>query len=186
MGIVLAMLIMIEIFRTRKSWIGRFISHQQLNDKGTLPSGSVTGWGWSHTGQQWHRFWSRCLHWSDGGAPSSLNLEHIYRFLAVPSWQGRQPDVWFCKALPGVNVLQHWPFHAQETQYSVWFFSGLGAWFVNAVLCLLYCRARKAFFGHFGHIPCEVHDGVFQLYTASLPCYCSRHVENLEDINSCF
>jgi len=39
-----------------------------------------------------------CLRQSGGGAPGPLRLQHVCRFIAVPFWQGRQPDVWFDEA----------------------------------------------------------------------------------------
>jgi hypothetical protein len=62
-------------------------------------------------------------------------------------------------------------------------FSDLGAWFLNAIFRFLYCGARKAFFGHFGHIQPQAHVRLFQPYPTSLPCHSFRHVENLQDIS---
>jgi len=65
-------------------------------------------------------------------------------------------------------------------------FFDLGAWFFEEMFRFLYCGARKAFFGHFGHIQCQAHVGLFQKYPTSLPCHSCRHVENLQDISWCF
>jgi hypothetical protein len=65
-------------------------------------------------------------------------------------------------------------------------FSGFAAWFLDEILCFLYWGVQKAFFGHFGHIQRQAHDGLFQLYLTSLPCHSRRHVENLQDISCCF
>jgi len=65
-------------------------------------------------------------------------------------------------------------------------FSDLGAWFLNEIFCFLYCGARKAFFGHFGHIQRQAHVGLFQLYPTSLPFHSCRHVENVHPISCCF
>jgi hypothetical protein len=62
-------------------------------------------------------------------------------------------------------------------------FSDLGAWFLYEIFRFLSCGARKAFFGHFGHIQPQAHVGLFQLYPTSLPSHSCRHVENLQDIS---
>jgi len=65
-------------------------------------------------------------------------------------------------------------------------FADLRAWCLNKIFRFLYCGARKAFFGHFGHIQRQAHDGLFQLYPTSLSCRSCRHVENLQAIRCCF
>jgi hypothetical protein len=65
-------------------------------------------------------------------------------------------------------------------------FLDLGTWIHNEILRFLYCGARKAFFGHFGHIQCQAYVRLFQLYPTCLPCHCCTHVENLQDISCCF
>jgi hypothetical protein len=54
------------------------------------------------------------------------------------------------------------------------------------VLCFLYCAARKTTFSHFGHVQDQAHVRLFLLYTTSLPCHPSRHVEYLKEISSCY
>ena len=65
-------------------------------------------------------------------------------------------------------------------------FFDLGAWCLNEIFRFLYCGARKAFCGHFGHIQRQAHVRLFELYPTSLPCHSYRHVENLQDISCCF
>jgi len=64
-------------------------------------------------------------------------------------------------------------------------FLDFGARFLDQILHFLYCGTHKPFFGHFGHIQCQAYVGLFQLYTTSLPCHSSRHVENLQEISCC-
>ena len=64
-------------------------------------------------------------------------------------------------------------------------FSQFGARYLNQILHSLYCGSPKPTYGHFCHIQRQAHIGLFQLYTTSLPCHSSRHVENLEDICCC-
>ena len=87
----------------------------------------------------------------------------------------------FDEALPGVCVLQPSPFRAQETRLNslFLFFSDLGTWFDYEIFCFLNSGGRKAFIAHFGHIQCQAHVGLFQLYPTSLPCHSCSHVENL-------
>jgi hypothetical protein len=65
-------------------------------------------------------------------------------------------------------------------------FPDLGAWFLNEIFRLLFCRTGKALFAHFGHIQCQADIGLFQLYSISMPCHYCKHVENLQDISCCF
>jgi hypothetical protein len=62
-------------------------------------------------------------------------------------------------------------------------FSVLSAWSHNQIHRSPYCGARKAFFGHCGHIQRQAHVGLWQLYPTSLPCHSCRHVETLQDIS---
>jgi len=43
----------------------------------------------------------RCLRRTGGWAPVPLRLQHVWGFLAVPFWQGRQPSVWFWCIIAG-------------------------------------------------------------------------------------
>ena len=90
------------------------------------------------------------------------------------------------EALPGVFVSQPSPFVPRKLNTPLLFFSDLGTWFLYEIFHFLNCGARKAFFGHFGHIQRQAHVGLFQLYPTSLPCHCCRQVENLQDISWCF
>jgi len=66
-------------------------------------------------------------------------------------------------------------------------FFDLGAWFGNEIFPFLFhCGAWKDFYGHFGHIQCPAHVGLFQLYPTTLPCHSCRHVVNSQEISCCF
>jgi len=58
-------------------------------------------------------------------------------------------------------------------------FSDFGARYLHQIQCFLYCWAPKPAFGHFSHIQYQGHVRLFQLYTTSLSCHSSRHVEPL-------
>ena len=92
----------------------------------------------------------------------------------------------FDKALPAVFVLQLSPFIPRNHNTPLLLFSDLGTCFLNDIFCFLYCRARNAFFCHFGHIQHQAHVGRYQLYPTSLPCHSCWHVENLQLISCCF
>jgi hypothetical protein len=64
-------------------------------------------------------------------------------------------------------------------------FSDSGTRFLDQILRFLYCSAREPAFGHLGHIQHQAHVRLFQRYPTSLPCYSSRHVENLQEISCC-
>jgi len=88
------------------------------------------------------------------------------------------------KALQYVFVSQPSPCYALGTQHPA--FSLLRALCVVSyieIFRFLNCSARTSFFRHLGHIQCQVHVGLFQLYLTSLPCHSCRHVENLQDIS---
>jgi len=61
-------------------------------------------------------------------------------------------------------------------------FLDLRARFLDQILCFLYCGTRKHSFRYIAHVQGLEHVGLFQLYTTSLPCRRSRHVEYLHDI----
>jgi hypothetical protein len=56
-------------------------------------------------------------------------------------------------------------------------FSDLGVRYLDEVLCFSDCGAQTPAFAHVAHIQGQVHVGLFLLYTTSLPCHRSRHVD---------
>jgi len=62
----------------------------------------------------------------------------------------------------------------------------LGTRILDQVFCFLYCGLRKPSIGYFGHIQGQAHVRLFQLYMTSLPGNCTKHVEYLQEISSCF
>jgi hypothetical protein len=85
----------------------------------------------------------------------------------------------FDEALLGVVLLQPSTCYAQETQHPGSSLLRLRCEVSFQILNFLYSGARKLAFGHFAHIQCQAHVGLFELYVTSLPCHSSRHVENL-------
>jgi len=72
---------------------------------------------------------------------------------------------------------------APDTQPLFWDFSTR---FLDLILCFLYYCACEPDFGRFAHNQGQAFVGLFQLYTTSLLCHSSRHVENIQEISSCF
>jgi hypothetical protein len=87
------------------------------------------------------------------------------------------------EALLGVFVSQPSPFYAQETQHPASYL--LGPWHVVPYgdISIPQLRHAKGLLCHFGHIQCQAHIGLFQLYLTSLPCHSCRHVETRLDIS---
>ena len=162
------------------------LSVQQIDDLRRLNSGNVTGWGGWHAVLWGSRLWiplSASVGWSctcSFASPASLRIVC--------------GAIWARKAAGGLVLTKHcwvslYPrldlLLPRKLNTPLLLFSDLDARFLDYVFRILYCGARKAFFGHFGHIQCQAHVGLFQLYPTSLPCHSCRHVENLQDIGCC-
>jgi len=166
------------------------ISSRQIQDFERLSSGSVTGWGgcggW-RAGWMWSRLWS--LHSASGGwrctcpFASAACLQIVCSAIVARKVAGRLVLTKHCRVSLYRSLHLVMP---RKLNTTLLLFLDLGAWFLNKILCFLYCGARKAFFGHFGHIQRQAHVGLFQLYPTSLPCHRCRHVENLQAISCCF
>jgi len=162
------------------------ISNRQIDDVRRLSSGSVTGCGGWRAGQRWS--W-RCslLRASVGGIctcffDSPACLQILCSAIWARTGAGRVVLTKHCwVSLYGSLHL----FMPRKLNTPHLLFSDLGAWFFNETFRFRYCSAPKAFYCHFGHIQCQAHVGLFQLYPTSLPCHSCRHVENLQDI-SCY
>ena len=163
------------------------ISGRQIDDFSRLSSGSVTGWGWRRAGRRWSRLWSP--HSASGGgrctcsfaSPACLRI--FCGAILARKAAGRLVMTKHCR----VSLYRSFHlFMLRKLNTPHLLFSDLGAWFLTEIFRLLYCGARKAFFGHFGHIQLQALVGLFQLYPTSLPCHCCRNVENLRDISRCF
>jgi len=148
---------------------------------------SGTGWGWWRSGQWRSRLWSplsasvgwRCT-WSFA-SPACLRILSS----AILAWTaaGRLVLTKHCQVSLYRSLHLFVP---RKLNTPLLLFSDLGAWFLNEIIRFLDCGARKALFGHFGHIQGQAHVGLLQLYPTSLPCHSCRHVENLQDISCCF
>jgi hypothetical protein len=178
--------IMIEIFCTGKSWMRIHISGWQIDDFGMLRSWSVTGWGGWRAGRPWCQLWSLL--------PASVGWRSRCSFTS-PACLGILRSAMLARKAAGCVVLTK---HSRVTLYRSlhlvipkkhntphYLFSDLAARFLNKMFHFLFSGAQKAFCGHFGHIQCQAHGSLFQLYPTSLPCRSCSHVENLQDI-SCY
>jgi len=178
---------MITKFRTGKSCMRICISGWQIDDLGMFSPGSVTGWGGWHAGQRWHRLWSplsvsvgwRCT--CSFASPACLLI--LCGAILARKAAGRVVLTNHCQV--SLYCSLHL-FMLRKLNTPVLLFLDLGAWFFNEIFRFLYCGTWIAFFGHFGCIQSQAHVGLFQLYSTSLPCHSSRHVENLQDISCCF
>jgi len=151
---------------------------------------NVTGWhrwhagrGWC-SGQRWRSIWC---------SMSASDLWRITRTFA--------PQVCLVmtccaslasKAAAHVVLMNHsWVsfyrslhlFMPRKLNTPLLLFSDFSPRFHDQILRFLHCGAQNLAFGHFGHIQCNVHVGLFNPYPTSLPCHCCRHVETLQEIS---
>jgi hypothetical protein len=160
------------------------ISGRQIDDFRQWSSGSVTGCGVWRAGCRWSRLWSPHSAPGGGWCTCSFASSACLRILCGASLArkaaGRLVMTKHCRVslYRSLHLVMH-----RKLNTPLLLFSDLGVWIVNDIFRFLYCGARKAFFGHFGHIQRQEHVGLFQLYPTSLPCHSCRHVENLQDIS---
>jgi hypothetical protein len=163
------------------------ISGGQIDDLKWLSPGGVTGWvGW-RAGRRYSRLWS--VHSASGSGRCTCS------FASLACLRILCGAILARKAVGRLVITKHsWVslyrslhlFMPRTLNTPLLLFSDLGTWFLDEIFRFLYCGARKAFFGHFGHIQRQAHVGLFQLYPTSFPCHSCRHVENLQDISRCF
>jgi len=180
------MLIIGKICRGKSS-MRMCISGRQIDDLERLNSGSVTGWGGWRAGPWWSRLWSRLSASIGWRCTCSLSSRASLRILCS-AIQARMAAgrlvltkhcrVSFYRRLPVVMP--------RKLNILLRLFLDLCTRFLDEVFRFLYCGARKAFFGHYGHIQRHAHVGLFQLYPTSLPCHSCKHVENLQASGCCF
>jgi hypothetical protein len=160
------------------------ISGRQSDNFRRLSCGSVTGWGGYCAGRRWSRLWGP--HSASGRGKCTCS------FVSPACLQLLCGAILARKAARHLVMTKHsWVslyrslhlFMPRKLNTPLLLCSDLGAWFHSEIFCFLYCGARKAFFGHFGHILCQALVGLFQLYPTSLPCHSCRHVENLKDVS---
>jgi len=160
------------------------ISGRQIEHFRQLSSGSVPGWCAWRAGQRWSRLWSR--HSASGGGRCTCSLASpaclriLCSAIMARKAAGRLVMTKHCWVSLYCSLHLFMP---RKLNTPLLQFSDPGAWFLNEIFRFLNCGARKAFCGHFGHIQCQEHVGLFQLYPTSLPCHSCRHVENLQDIS---
>jgi len=159
----------------------------QIDESRRLNSGSVTSWGGWRAGQWWSRLWSQLS--------ASVGWRCICSFASPACWQILCSAMVARKAARCLVLMKHcqvslycslYHFVPRKLNTPLLLFLDLGAWFLNEVFRVLDCGARKAFFGHFGHIQRQAHVGLFQLYPTSMPCDSCRHLQNLQEISCCF
>jgi len=166
------------------------ISGRQIDDFRKLSSRSDTGWGgWGgwRAWRMWSRLWSprsasggwRCT--CSFASPACLQI--LWGAILARKAAGRLDLTKHCRVSLYRSLHLVMP---RKLNTPLLPFPDLGAWFLNKIFCFLYCGAQKAFFGHVGHIQCQAHVRLFQLYPTSLPCHRCRHVENLQAISCCF
>jgi hypothetical protein len=152
-----------------------------------LSSGGVTSWGRWRTGRRWSRFWSPHSASGRGRCTCSFASPACLRILCGANLARKAAGRLVMTKHCWVSLYHSLHlFMPRKLNTPLLLFSDLGAWFLNEIFRFLYCSARKAFFGHLGHIQRQAHVGLFQLYPTSLPCHSCRHVENLQDISRCF
>ena len=163
------------------------ITRWQIDVFETVSSGRVRGCGRWCSGQWWRYLWS--WHWSLSAScgrsytwpfQSPACLRILYSAILTGKASG-------CMVLTNHSrVSFHRSLHLvvpRKLSIPLLLFLDLGARLLDRVFRLLYCGSRKPAWSQFGHIHGQAHVGLFQLYTTSLPCHCSRHVEYLNDIS---
>jgi len=171
------------------------VSGRQIDDFDTLSTGSVTGWGGWCSGQRSCPLSSRLRSWLWSLLFALVGQRSTCSYASPACLRIVCGAIVERKASRHVVVTKHsWVyshrslhlFMPRNPNTPLLHFSNLGARFLEQILCFLYCGAWKLFFGHFGHVQGQAHVGLFQLYTTSLPCHRSRHLEQLQEISCCF
>jgi len=165
-------------------WIRK--SGRQIEDFGKFRAPSVTGLAVCWSGQRWRWLWS----WLS----ASVEWRCTCSFASPACLQMLWGSILARKASGHVILTKHSQVSFNRSLHLFMprtvitlhlLFSDLGVRFDHQIFCFLYCGAQTPFFGHFCHIQGQAHVSLFQLYPTSLPCHCSRHVKNLQDISCC-
>jgi len=163
------------------------ISGRQIDHFSWLSPGGVTSLGGWRAGRRWSWLWSphsasvRAMCTCFFASPACLRI--LGGAILARMAAGRLVMTKHCRVSLYRSVHLVMP---RKLNTPLLLFSDLGVWFRSEIFRFRYCGARKAFFGHCGHIQGQAHVGLFQLYPTSLPCHSCRHVENLQDISRCF
>jgi len=186
-------------FSTGKRCMGIPISSRQIDKLGTLSSESVTGCGGWGSGQRWRHLWSWLWARLWSGLWSLLFASVGWRWTC--SFASPACLRILCGAIPARQVSGHvilmkhsglsfyhslHCFIPRKLNTPLLLFLDFGARLVDWVLWFFYCGVRKPSFRDCGHVQGQAHVELFQLYTTSLPCHRSRHVEYLQEIDCCF
>jgi len=153
----------------------------------TLSSLIVTCWHRWHSGWRWRPFWSRlsvCVLWrcTHSLAPPACLPIHssacLARKEAVHLILTRHSRVSFYR---GRHISMPRKFSAPHSPIS-----DFSVRILDQALHFLHSGTQKPSAGHFGHIQGKAHVGLFHQHTTFLPCHCSRHVENLQEVSCWF
>ena len=159
------------------------MSGRQIDDFRRLRSGGVTGWGGCSAGRRWSLLWSPHSASGGGRCTCSFASPACLRILCGAILPRKAAGRLVMTRHRRVSLYRSLDlFMPRNLNTPLHLFSDLGAWFLNEIFRFLYSGARKAIVGHFGHIQCQAHVGLFQLYPTSSPCHGCRCVENLQDI----
>jgi len=163
------------------------ISGRQIVALGMLNSRIITGWGRWRPGQRWRWLWGRLsasVRWRyTCSFASPVCLRILGSAILARKASGRvvlTKDSWvsfYCS----LHL-----FMPRELNTPLFLFSDLGVRFLDQVLRFPYRGPPKPCFGHSGHLQCQMHVGLFQLYLTPLACHSCRHVEYLQEISCCF
>jgi hypothetical protein len=160
------------------------ISGRQSDNFRRSSSGGVTGWGGCCARRRWSRLWGPHSASGRGKCTCSFVSPTCLQILcgAILARKAARRLVMMKHSRVSLYRSLHL-FMPRKLNTPLLLCSDLGVWFHSEIFCFLHCGARKAFFGHFGHILRQAHVGLFQLYPTSLPCHSCRHVENQKDVS---
>jgi len=182
-------------FSTRKICMWICISGLKMDDFEMLSTGSVTGWGGWCSRQRLRQLWSWLWSWLRSVMLESVGRRCTSPFVSPVCLRIICTAIYPRKASGHVVLTKHSQvsfyhslhhFMPRNLNTPLLLFSDLGTRYLHQILCFLYCSERKPFIGHFGHVQGQAHVGLVQLYTTSLPCHFSKHVEHLHEISCCF
>jgi len=165
----------------------RQISGWQIVDLGTLSYLIVTGWHRWRSGQRWSRVWcqlSVSVGWMCIRSVATPACVQILCSASVAMTASIRVVLMKHSRVSSYHTLDL--LLPRRLSFPLLHISDFGARFLDQILHFLHCGTPKPPFGHFGQIQSQVHIGLFQLDPTSLPCHCSKHVENLQDISCCF
>jgi len=159
------------------------ISGRQIDYLGTMCSGNVTGWDGLRAGPRWRRLFGSRRWRGTCSSGSQAWMRSLCHAIGVREASRRVVAAKHTSASFYHSLRVFMP---QKLKTPLLLSSDLGARILEQILCFLSCGVRQPFCCHSGHIPGQVHVGLFQLYLTSLPGHSSRHIENLQEMSWCF